>query len=82
MSPLTFLEQLPLAELFVACLACGAFVLLLVVVGVSDQFIVNFFTKFVGIARRERNDVFHRVRLTLDDCARLTSVSGQHVLRY
>jgi hypothetical protein len=34
MSPLTFLEQLPLAELFVACLACGAFVLLLVVVGV------------------------------------------------
>lgn len=33
MSPLTFLEQLPLAELFVACLACGAFVLLLVVVG-------------------------------------------------
>ena len=34
MSPLTFLEQLPLAELFVACLACGAFVLLMVVVGV------------------------------------------------
>ena len=34
MSPLTFLEQLPLAELFVACLACGAFVLLMVGVGV------------------------------------------------
>ena len=34
MSPLTFLEQLPLAELFVGCLACGALVLLMVVVGV------------------------------------------------